>query len=220
MQMSNYRSYRPKYIMTRELEHAFFPNEKQKTHPSSPLTNMIKPPPYSSTEPSHTVVPIQSDVKAHPTPSGSFLRTSQQQEVERQTSLQNLEHQTISYQHHAREGGATEQDVERVAQAMDNVANNHVDPKIKAQWKRNAKIFRKADQKEHHEGVIIGILKGFLILLTSPFYIVGATLHATGVLLDGIGFALKSIGQLMKKLTYTGGSSKPSSASVNTTSNT
>ncbi|KAF7783015.1 hypothetical protein Agabi119p4_2391 [Agaricus bisporus var. burnettii] len=105
------------------------------------------PPPHNnrlSTETAATISPPSDDAMAHP-PLPSPPREAQTlQEIAWQASLRNLEHQMISYQNHATEsGGASEQDVERVAIAMENVANCHPNPKAKAQWKKKAKKIQK-----------------------------------------------------------------------------
>lgn len=174
---------------------------------------MIKPgspPSYSptGTQPDHAEVPApsSSDITVHPSPPSPLYKDPQSQEAEWQASLlQNLEHQISWYQHHAREGKIKKRDVEGVAQAMDKIAENHTDHKVKAEWKKKAKRFRKASPKER-EAALTGVAKGFLILLTSPFYFVWATFHVSGALLNGMGSALKGVGLVAKKMAYTGGS--------------
>ncbi|EKM80566.1 hypothetical protein AGABI1DRAFT_126627 [Agaricus bisporus var. burnettii JB137-S8] len=171
------------------------------------------PPPHNnrlSTETTATIISPPSDDAQERPPLPSPPREAQTlQEIAWQASLRNLEHQMISYQNHATEsGGASEQDVERVAIAMENVANCHPNPKAKAQWKKKAKKFRKADPKGR-DGALKSIAKGFLILLTSPLYILGAAFWATGTIFGGFGSAFKGAGRLTKKLSYTGNSLKP-----------
>ncbi|KAF7782207.1 hypothetical protein Agabi119p4_1583 [Agaricus bisporus var. burnettii] len=170
------------------------------------------PPPHnnrSSTETTATVISPPSDDQEHPPPPNPPHEAQTLQEIAWQASLRNLEHQMISYQNHTTESsGVSEQDIERVAIAMENVANCHPNPKVKAQWKKKAKKFRKADPKKR-DGAFKSIGKGYLILpLTSPFYVIGAAFWATGAILDGIGSSFKGAGRLTKKLSYTGNSLK------------
>jgi hypothetical protein len=164
---------------------------------------------------------IPSDVKVSPTPSppapshpaptdqaspsNNPFHTGSDEEAQWQTSLQNFEQQMISYQHSAGDGGEAEQEsAERVAQAMEHIAESHTDPKVKAQWRKTAKKFRKSQPKER-EGFVVALLKGFLIFLTLPLYIVGTVFHATGEICEGLAFFFKTTGQVTKRLTYKGG---------------
>ncbi|KAJ3576773.1 hypothetical protein NP233_g225 [Leucocoprinus birnbaumii] len=128
-----------------------------------------------------------------------------QQELEWKSSLRNLEHVMNTYK--SREGPASERDVEQVAEAMEHVAASHTDPVVKKHWRERAKAFRMASDDER-DGILTEIGKGFLMLLTTPFFLVGAVLQAAGGILNGFGSILKGLGRLTRKLTYTGSSKK------------
>ncbi len=100
-----------------------------------------------------------------------------------------------------------DEEVEQVAQAMEQVASSHTDPKVKFHWRRKAETFRAAGSSDR-DNILEDIGKGFLILLTTPFFLVGAVLQAAGGVLKGVGSILKGLGGLARKLTYTGESKK------------
>lgn len=172
---------------------------------------MIKPgapPSYDnglSTETNNPSVPALplSDIKEHPTPTNLPQEASLQQEVDLKNSLQSLERQTISYQGRVREGGASELDAERMAEAMAKIGDSHPDPRVKSYWNGKAKMFRRADPKDR-DGILEGMLKGCLILLTSPILLLGAVLQMSGEILEGLGLIFKSLGRMMKKLRHLG----------------
>lgn len=93
-----------------------------------------------------------------------------------------------------------------MSDAFRNVADSHTDPKVKAHFEQTAKEFEEADPKEREE-ILKDILKGFLILLATPFLAVGAALLTAGMILRGVGLGLKVVGQFaLKKLNFWGGS--------------
>lgn len=171
---------------------------------------MIKPgapPSYDnglSTETNNPSVPALplSDIKEHPTPTSLPQEASLQQEVDLK-NLQSLERQTISYQSRVSEGGASELDAERMAEAMAKIGDSHPDPRVKSYWNGKAKMFRRADPKDR-DGILEGMLKGCLILLASPILLLGAVLQMSGEILEGLGLIFKSLGRMMKKLRHLG----------------
>lgn len=160
----------------------------------------------SSTQVTSSASPAPSAPLALPAPSDA-PSADPQQELEWKGSLKNLEYHIEAYKDRAKEGKASEREVEEVAVAMEQVANAHSDPKVKTHWREKAGAFRAASAKER-DGILEEIGKGFLMLLTTPFFLVGAVLQAAGGILDGVGSILKGLGRLSRKLTYTGGSKK------------
>ncbi|KAF7782208.1 hypothetical protein Agabi119p4_1584 [Agaricus bisporus var. burnettii] len=159
-----------------------------------------------------TISPPSDDAIAHPPPLSPLrdeAHNTTQQELAFQISLQNLELQMISYQTHSSDSpnGASEQDIERVALAMENIANCHPNPKAKSYWKNKAKKFRRANSNKR-DGVLKSVTKGFMIVLMTPFYILGATLWAIGTVFGRFGSsAFEGVGRLRKKVRYNDGNS-------------
>ncbi|KAF5351882.1 hypothetical protein D9756_007685 [Leucocoprinus leucothites] len=137
--------------------------------------------------------------------SASRAPTDAQRELEWKSSLRNLEHVMDTYKSRSGESGVSERDVEQVAEAMEQVAASHADPVVKTHWRERAKAFRAA-RADERDGILEEIGKGFLMLLTTPFFLVGAVLQAAGGILNGVGSILGGLGRLTRKLTYTGSS--------------
>jgi hypothetical protein len=166
------------------------------------MTNLSPPIPNDSSLSAPT-----TDATSVAAPPAKTTPVDAKQELEWKSSLRNLEHHMGTYKSQAQAGGALEQEAEEVAKAMEQVADSHTDPKVKTHWRQKARIFRvaKADERE---GILEEIGKGLLILLTTPFFLVGAVLQAAGGILNGVGLVLKGIGRLTKKLSYTGSSKR------------
>lgn len=170
------------------------------------MTNLQLPAPAPRNDSPTSSTAVSSDAPALPAPSDA-PHVDPQREIEWKSSLKNLEHHMEAYKDHAKGSGASERDAEQVAKAMEQVADSHTDPKVKMHWREKARIFRAAGAEER-DGILEEIGKGFLMLLTTPFLLVGAVLQAAGGILNGVGSILKGLGRLTRKLTYTGSSSR------------
>ncbi|KXN90866.1 hypothetical protein AN958_03520 [Leucoagaricus sp. SymC.cos] len=164
------------------------------------MTNLSLPEPGNS-----ALSAPASNAPANPATLSNSITVDAKQELEWKSSLRNLEHHMDTYKSRSRGGGDLEQEAEGVAKAMEEVAASHPDPKVKTHWRDKARAFRAASSEER-DGILEEIGKGFLILLTTPFLLVGAVMQAAGGILAGVGSILKGLGRLMKKLSYTGSS--------------
>lgn len=171
------------------------------------MVNLLPPPEPATNSPSSS----NASNAVVPATQTSAPQVDPQQELEWQKSLKNLESQIGTYkERRAKQGAVADGEVEQVAQAMEQVAKSHTDPKVKVHWLKKAAAFRAAGSDDR-DGILEDIGKGFLVLLTTPFFLVGAVLQAAGGILSGVGSILKGLGGLARKLTYTGQSKRESS---------
>lgn len=121
-------------------------------------------------------------------------------EVEWNEALQNLNKRMVIYSQAKSVGNKREMDncVEDIALAMEDVASKHPDPKVKKEYLTKAQKLRNS-ASDKHEGILEDIGKGLLILLTTPFALVGAVLQGAGQILGGVGSILRGLGKLAGK---------------------
>ncbi|PPR07813.1 hypothetical protein CVT24_002886 [Panaeolus cyanescens] len=91
---------------------------------------------------------------------------------------------------------------ENVARALDELADAHPSDKAKKEYRNKAKKFRKLGQlpKEKQRGVFRQVGHGFFLILIAPVALAGMTIYVTGVMLEGTGMILKSVGYHGKRL--------------------
>ncbi|KXN90865.1 hypothetical protein AN958_03519 [Leucoagaricus sp. SymC.cos] len=82
---------------------------------------------------------------------------------------------------------------------MERVANSHPDLEVKKFWREKARTFRGGNMEER-ESVLDEIGRGILVLLSTPFVLVGGALRGVGSLLGGVASVLTGIGGLAGKL--------------------
>ncbi|KAF8161656.1 hypothetical protein B0H34DRAFT_388705 [Crassisporium funariophilum] len=119
-------------------------------------------------------------------------------ETQWKESLEVVRKQMVVYREATAKGDkrGAEAAAEDVSSAMENVANAHEDPKVKREWKENARKFR--ERPDERESILEEIGRGLLILLTTPFALAGAIIYSTGVMLGGVASILKGLGSLGK----------------------
>ena len=83
-----------------------------------------------------------------------------------------------------------------IVEAMQRLAEMHSDPRVRELWRIRAEEFSAADAnaKDH---ILADIGKGLLILLATPFALVGAVLFAAGGIVYGVGSVVKGLGNAL-----------------------
>jgi len=121
-------------------------------------------------------------------------------EIEWNEALQNLNNRMAAYRQAQAAGDGSEMDgaAEDIASAMDNIVNQHPDKRVKEKYCKKAKKLRKSTGAKH-ENVLQGIGRGFLIILTAPFALVGAVIGTVGQIFNGVGKILRGLGKLANK---------------------
>lgn len=122
-------------------------------------------------------------------------------EVEWNEALQNLDKRMRIYYSRAKAADNKEEMdnyVEDIALAMEDVASRHPDPKVQKEYRTKAQKLRNSTS-DKREGILEDIGKGLLILLTTPFFLVGTALQAADQILRGVGSILRGLGKLAKK---------------------
>lgn len=121
-------------------------------------------------------------------------------EIEWNKALKNLDNKMVVYRRVQAGGNGREMDsaAEDIASAMENMANQHPDPRVKAEYRTKAEKLRTSTGGQR-ESILEDIGKGLLILLTTPFALVGAILGTVGQLLNGVGSILRGLGKLANK---------------------
>jgi hypothetical protein len=82
-----------------------------------------------------------------------------------------------------------------IVRTMQRLATMHSDPRVRELWRNRAEEFSAADAdvKAH---ILDDIGKGLLILLATPFALVGAVLFAAGGIVYGVGSVVKGLGKV------------------------
>ncbi|KAF8161655.1 hypothetical protein B0H34DRAFT_388715 [Crassisporium funariophilum] len=113
-------------------------------------------------------------------------------------SLGDIQKQMVIYRQAAASGDkhAIDDAVESVASAMEEVADAHYDPKVKAKWEKKAREFRASPGKR--DSALREMGRGALILLATPFALAGAFIYGIGMMCSGVGSVLKGVGSLGK----------------------
>jgi len=121
-------------------------------------------------------------------------------EAEWNEALQNLDQRMLIYSQAKAGGNERDMDsaAEDVALAMEDVANKHPDPQVKKEYRTKAEKLRDSTG-DNREGILEDIGKGLLILLTTPFALVGTVLLGVGQILGGVGTILRGLGKLAGK---------------------
>ncbi|KIJ94828.1 hypothetical protein K443DRAFT_683460 [Laccaria amethystina LaAM-08-1] len=121
-------------------------------------------------------------------------------EIEWNKALQNLDIKMAAYRHSRTVGNGREVDraAEDIASAMENIANKHPDSRVQAEYRAKAEKLRNSTGA-NRESIVEDIGKGLLILLTTPFALVGAILGTVGQILNGVGSILRGLGKLANK---------------------
>jgi len=84
----------------------------------------------------------------------------------------------------------------KIAAAMRRLSEGHPDPRVREYWKTRAENFAGGDKKEK-EHILADVGKGLLILLATPFVLVGGVLFAAGGIIYGVGSVVKGLGNLL-----------------------
>jgi len=121
-------------------------------------------------------------------------------EIEWNEALQNLDNRMAAYRQAQVAGDGNEMDgaAEDIASAMDNIANQHPDKRVKAKYRKKAEKLRNSTGA-NRENVLQDIGKGFLIILMAPFALVGAVIGTVGQIFNGVGKILRGLGKLANK---------------------
>ncbi|EDR07805.1 uncharacterized protein LACBIDRAFT_294456 [Laccaria bicolor S238N-H82] len=123
-------------------------------------------------------------------------------EIEWNKALKNLDNKMAAYRRVQAAGNGNVKEMDRaaedIASAMDHMANQHPDPRVKAEYRTKAKELR-ASTGGQRDTILEDIGKGLLILLTTPFALVGAILGTVGQILNGVGSILRGLGKLANK---------------------
>lgn len=75
---------------------------------------------------------------------------------------------------------------EKIFKAMNNVADSHSDPNVRAHWKNKAKDFASADE-DGKDDILETLLDAVIQLLKAPFILAGTILISLGRIVTGIG---------------------------------
>lgn len=113
-------------------------------------------------------------------------------------ALENLQEKMKRYAEVAKKDNkkATKNAIDSVVDAMQKVGDSHCDPPVREHWYAKAEAFGKGNDEER-EGMLTDIGKGLLILLATPFLLVGGVLFAAGAIIYGVGSVVKGLGNLV-----------------------
>jgi len=84
----------------------------------------------------------------------------------------------------------------QIVDAMRRLGSIHPDQAVRQHWRERADAFNSADEKGK-EHILADVGKGLVILLATPFLLVGAVLFAAGGILYGAGTFVKGVGRLL-----------------------
>lgn len=111
-----------------------------------------------------------------------------------QRSLRNLRRQIGEYE------AATDEVklrlAPRIVATMQELATIHDDPAVREYWAERAEAFASGNT-ESKGHILADIGKGLLILIATPFALVGAVLFAAGGIIYGAGSIVKGLGNLL-----------------------
>jgi hypothetical protein len=86
--------------------------------------------------------------------------------------------------------------VQRVVQALRLLSEIHPDPRVRNHFRGRAEAFASGNAKDRKH-ILADVGKGVLILLATPFALVGAVLFAAGTIVYGAGMFVKGVGSLL-----------------------
>ena len=84
----------------------------------------------------------------------------------------------------------------RIIEVMRRLSSIHPDQAVRSHWRDWADAFSNADERGKKD-LLADVKKGIVILLTTPFLLVGGVLFAAGSLLYGAGTLAKGVGRLL-----------------------
>ncbi|KAJ7139122.1 hypothetical protein C8R44DRAFT_727231 [Mycena epipterygia] len=90
------------------------------------------------------------------------------------------------YKEQGRHEAAIKRLLREIEGLMRKLAQNHPDPKVRAEWTRKADEFNKASEREK-ENMLLDIGKGLGIIIVSPFLLPGGVLYGVGLFTKGLG---------------------------------
>jgi hypothetical protein len=112
-----------------------------------------------------------------------------------QTALKDLQRQLVACKEATFDETRKEEEKKLIV-GMKRVGDSHPDPKVRMHWEEKAKAFEKGNQKEK-DNILEELGRGLLILLLTPFALVGAVLFGAGAIIYGVGSIIKGLGTVM-----------------------
>ncbi|KIJ47435.1 hypothetical protein M422DRAFT_248835 [Sphaerobolus stellatus SS14] len=102
----------------------------------------------------------------------------------------------------AREGNENDRAavIEGVAAAIENVGDTQQDEKSKKYWKKQGKKFRSSKDHGERMSILEECARGAMVVLTSPFAILGGVMTFTGSFFSLVGKSFTSVGKLSWKM--------------------
>ncbi|KAH9949831.1 hypothetical protein B0H21DRAFT_69545 [Amylocystis lapponica] len=126
----------------------------------------------------------------------SVTNDNQEEEDQWKVALVHLQRQIELYKDAKSTGDKEEADraADAIPEYMHRAADIHPDHDVKAKMNKDADEFANADEKTR-ESMLHPLAKGLLILLATPFALVGAALFAAGGIVYGTAKVLEGVGK-------------------------